>query len=209
MLVRRIGWLVPLALLVAASAHAGGAGPQAVVGVGADHRDRQVRLSGAVAGLLYGGKPTATPRTGYIRLYPIFFGMPGLPAKLFPASGALCFDPPGAGCSTLPTRARQALSPLDRLPVRTRPLTTVRALYHGRTRLRLPNFAIAIELALGRGGHRAARPAQTTSLTLLWKGPEEAARPRVVRIGRQRGLYSRGKLYPLSASSVTYLRSNL
>jgi hypothetical protein len=209
MLVRRFGLLVLLALIVVASAHAGGAGPQSVVGVGANHHARQIRLGSTVAALLYRGKPTTAPRTGYVRLYPIFFGLPGLPGRFFPATGALCFDPPGGSCTTLPTRARQMLSPLDRLPLRIDSPTTVRALYHGRTRLRLPNFAVAIELAFERGGHRAALPGSTTPLTLTWKGPDRDEMPAKVRIGRRRGLYSRGLLYPLSAGSVTYLRANL
>jgi hypothetical protein len=207
--IRRIGWLVSVVLIAAASARAGGAGPQVVVGVGADHHYRQVRLSSGAAAFLYRGEPTTTPRTGYVRFYPIFFGLTGLPGRFFPATGTLCFDPPASSCTTLPTRARQVLSPLDRLPLRTDPPTAVRTLYHGRTRLRLPNFADAIELALERGGHRAAPPSKTTAFRLIWKGPESAARPSTVRIGLRRGLYSRGRVYPLSPDAVTYLRSNI
>jgi hypothetical protein len=209
MLVRRLGWLALVTLILSASAHAGGVGPQAVFGVGAGHHAHQVRLTRRVAGLLYRGKPAAAPRAGYVRLYPIFFGLPGLPGRFFPATGTLCLDPPGSGCTTLPTRERRILHPLDRLPLRTRSLTTVRAIYRGRTRLPLPNFAVAIELAVERGGQRAAMPATTTPLTLIWKGPDHAERPTKVRIGRRRGLYSRGLLYPLSRAAVTYLRANL
>ena len=208
-MIRRLVWTLPLVLLVASSARAGAAGPQVVVGVGTDHHVAQVRVSSAGGALLYQGKPTSTPHSGYIRLYPIFFGLPGLPGRFFPATGTLCFDPPSSGCTTLPTGARQALSPLGRLPLRTHPLTTVRALYHGRTRLRLGNLAVAIELAIERGGRTSPLPSRAIPLRLVWKGPARATRPTEVRIGRRRGLYGRGRLYPLSASAVTNLRNNI
>jgi hypothetical protein len=205
----RVGAAVGIGvLLFVGSARAGG-NPGQIVAVGATHESRVLSLTAAQGELLYQGRVASAPRAGYVRIYPIFYGLPGAPARLFPAAGILCFDPPPATkCRRLPASMRAALAPLRRLPLRLEPPNRVQSLFVGAKQLRLPNVRTAVELAFDRGGRSVASPAGSLTLRIAWRGPGSSSLPRSARLVTN-GLYAAGRLYPLSPGVAAYVKHNL
>ena len=196
-----------VALTAAAAASAGGR-PDVAIGVGASHSSVQVPLSAHVGDMLYAGVRAVPPRGGFVRIFPIFGGIPGVSGQFFPATGILCFEGPRTTCRRLPADARAALKPFGRLPLRRLAPTRAVRLTVGSKRIDLPNLRTAIELAVERGGHPASRPGGGRRLDVSWRGPAAGARPNSFRL-RGEMLYARGLRYALSPSAARYLRDNL
>jgi hypothetical protein len=196
------------ALLLGGAARAGG-NPSQIVAVGAAHQTRVISITAAQGELLYQGTVASTPHAGYVRIYPIFFGLPGVPARFFPAAGVLCFDPPPATkCRQLPATVRAAFGLLRQLPLRLGPVSRVQALYVGAKQLRLGNVRTAVELAFDRGGHPGASRGGSVTLRIVWRGPGSSTLPRRAQL-LPNALYASGLLYPLSPFVAAYVRRNL
>ena len=100
--VRQLAALTILALAFVPSAHADG--PPAnmtLVVVGSDGRSVTIEPEPTVLAVLfyaphsvYDVQPRpASPRGGYVRIYPLGSeGFPAIPGRFYPVSGALCFD---------------------------------------------------------------------------------------------------------------------
>jgi hypothetical protein len=195
-------------LLFAGVARAGGS-PSQLIAVGAGHESRVLSITPAQGDLLYQGRVASAPHSGYVRIYPIFYGLPGTTARLFPATGILCFDPPPATkCRQLPASMRGAFTSLRELPLRLGPPARVQSLFVGAKQLRLPNVRTAVELAFDRGGRSTASRGGFVTLRIVWRGPDSSALPRNARVGAS-GLYAAGRLYPLSPNVASYVKRNL
>src|SRR5919199_2606708 len=204
---RRIGAValaLSLALGAGGAARAGGAFER-VVGVGADGRWQATRRTrpgrGSDGSLFAGGARVPVPPSGYVRLFPLIGGLPGIPGRYYPGR-ALCFawhDSRGVDCRRVSPAAARLLRPLATLPRwRLRP-TVVVEVRHARRVLRYAdgNVFAALELALERPAVCCAQaPRRAVPLTVRWRGPRAALRPRTLLLG-PRGVYSGGRLYPL------------
>jgi hypothetical protein len=198
-----LGALTFLALAAAAPADAKGVASIAVVG--ADGRSLTIEPERAVlAVMLYNPgsvdnvRPEAArPRGGYVKLYPLGSrGLPALPGRFYPATGALCFS---WNQALAPSRCGRLGSP-HRLLAASRRL----ALFHGRSTVIATlhpagtmNLVAALQLAFDR--YRSARPtlrpARCLPFLAAWYGPRAAQRPSRICVSR-RGAYARGRLYP-------------
>jgi hypothetical protein len=210
---RRLLALLGLSLALAPTAQAGG-GPERMIVVGRNGSWMSVSLRRDTNGDLHAGGPAvAQPRTGFVRVYPVYGELPGAPARFYPSASALCWDAPNrlgrtGPCHRVSQRALALFRPAKRLrPLRDMP-TVVRLTLCGAD-LRLPNLAVGIELALQRGRSRPARfPARSFQLEAIWEGPGATERPRIVFV-TPRGIYARGRLYPAPAGVWDLARLNL
>jgi hypothetical protein len=190
-------------------------GVDAFVIVGSDGRSVRVEPERAVLavmlyhpGSVYDVRPTlATPRGGYVRVYPLGSGgFPAIPGRFYPANRALCFSWSQGQVSGSCGR----LGPPRRLLAASRRL----ALFHRRAtvlaRLDPPatlNLLVALQLAFDR--YRAARsarpPASCLPFVADWAGPQAQNRPARLCISR-RGIYARGRLYPAAPATWSLAR---
>jgi hypothetical protein len=180
-------------VLAAGSARAGGV-PTRLVVVGAG-RSVTIGLPGGEGDALYAGR-TASPRGGYLRLFPLFANTPGLPGRFYPAGAVVCFDPPSASCHRAVSAVAARLDAIEGLPLLHRAPTVVVGLRsHGRSAG--SNLGIATELALDRPG-RPARPphGRVAIVTATWRGPAAARRPRRIELSSA-GVYAAGRLHRL------------
>jgi hypothetical protein len=176
-----------------------------IVVVAADGRSRIVEPERSVLAVMlyhpksvYNAKPTpAVPRGGFVKVYPLGLGgMPAIPGRFYPATGALCF----AWNQALAPRSCARRGVAVRLSAAARRLR----LFHGRpTALRwldpggTPNLFAAVELAFDRyqSADAAPRPRRCRRFTARWHGPGAFRRPTEFCVSRQ-GVHARGRLYP-------------
>ena len=196
-------FLALLPLIAAAPAEAKDI--ESLVVVGSDGRSLTIRPERAVLGVMlyhpasvYNVRPRpATPRGGYLRIYPLGDGgMPAIPGRFYPATRALCF---GWNQAVEPLRCGR-LAPPQKLLAATRRLTA----FHGPpTFLALldpggtANLFAALELAFDRYAlaRRSERPAPCLRFTATWRGSRSRHRPAGLCVSR-RGVYAGGRLYP-------------
>ena len=197
--------LTLLVLAAIAPSDAAAKGVTALVVVGADGRSSKIPPEGAVLSVMFYNpasvdhvKPKpATPRGGYVKIYPLGpGGFPAIPGRFYPSTRALCFSwsqrvaPSSCGRLGLP---RHLLATSRRLArFRARP-TVLTALRPGGT----VNLFAALQLAFDR--YRASRPARRPERCLPfvagWVGPRASQRPPHICVFR-RGVYGRGRIYP-------------
>jgi hypothetical protein len=176
-----------------------------VVVVGSDGHSITIEPERAVLGVMlyhpasaYNVRPRPTrPRGGYVKLYPLGpGGLPAIPGRIYPLTGALCFSWNEA---VAPKRCGRLGRPRRLLDA-----ARHRALFHGRptvlTGLRpgaTGNLLAALEMAFDRcrSSRLARRPARCRPFVASWDGPLSTQRPSLVCLSR-RGIYARGRLYP-------------
>jgi hypothetical protein len=177
----------------------------ALVVVGSDGRSIMIDPGPAVLGVMlyhpasiYNVRPQpARARGGYVKLYALgSLGVPAIPGRFYPVTGALCFS---WNQAVVPNRCGR-LGPPHRLLAASRRL----ALFHRRpTGLALlrpggtENLFAALELAFDRyrASRAAHRPARCLPFVASWYGPGGTQRPSRLCVSR-RGVYARGRLYP-------------
>jgi hypothetical protein len=199
MRVRAMSILAACAAATAATgtAHAGGA-PSKVVVVGAGGRSRVVRVTTAQGNALYTGRSRPAPHGGYLRIFPLFGGLPGIAGRFYPGAGVVCLDSPDAPCRTAARSIRPPLRPAGLPLLHSRPTRVVR-LRSGRRRVSA-TLATAVEMALDRRGRAAGRPpGPVVTLLATWRGPGAASRPHRPEL-EPRGVYVSGRLHPHSSS---------
>jgi hypothetical protein len=202
------------ALVVVPCAIAGGPF-QRVVGVGSSGAWVEIELSpsGPRSDTSFGGTAVAVPSGGYIRMYPLIGGLPGIPGRFYPAAHVLClyWNEPVSNCSRLSAAGVALLAPLAGLPLLYAvPTTPVAVRYRSRL-LRFANgniFAV-LELALERLPlARSSVPPNAIALTVVWRGPTAAGRPRQLFL-TPTGVYTSRHLFPLQRGPWCYLAVNL
>src|SRR5256885_6102991 len=197
--------LALLVLTAIAPSDAAAKGVTALAVVGADGRSSTIEPERAVLSVMfynpasvYHVKPKpATPRGGYVRIYPLGpGGFPAIPGRFYPATGALCFSwnqgaaPNSCGRLGVPRHLLATSRRLARFRSRPTVLTVLRPGSTG-------NLVAALQLAFDR--YRASRPAHRPERCLPfvagWAGPRAARRPSHICVFRW-GVYSRGRIYP-------------
>jgi hypothetical protein len=196
-----------LALLVLAAiapSHAAAKGVTALVVVGADGRSSKIEPERAVLSVMfyspvsvYHVKPKpATPRGGYVKIYPLGpGGLPAIPGRFYPSTRALCFSwnqrVAAGSCGRLGLPRHLLATPRRLVRFRTRP--TVLTLQPRGT----VNFSAALQLAFDRylASRPAHRPERCLPFVAGWAGPRAAQRPSHICVFRQ-GVYARGRTYP-------------
>jgi hypothetical protein len=134
----RLAWLVAIALVAAmaapATGHAGGPFEQ-IVGIGARAQSTQLKLaaSGTRSEDSLRGRRTHAPGVGYVRIYTLIGGLPGIPGRYYPMTGVLClsWNEQPSNCAKLESPGRRLLAPLARLSRLHRPPTLSRTGFHG------------------------------------------------------------------------------
>jgi hypothetical protein len=153
--------------------------------------------------------PAAIPSGPYLLLYPLMEnGVPMEPARYYPDAQVACWSWSLAlsGCSVL-QQLPATWSRTGVLTSFTAEPTTLKSLSHGVASYTVPsNGSVAIELALRRTSlaRRVAPPGCLWRLTATWQGPASAIRPRSLCL-RAKGLWARGRLYPISPGIMTML----
>lgn len=202
----------------AAPRPASAGGPFArLIGVGSSGDSLEITLqrSGARsdASLFSGGPPLAVPSGGYVRLFPLIGGLPGVPGRYYPAAQALCWSwqQPARDCQQADATARRLLAPLRTLRPWQAPPTVLTGLdYRGRrVRPALANLLVALELAFDRRPVRATGSPGTAAFSFVgrWQGPQARLRPRRFTLGPQ-GVYSGGLLYRLDPGVWAFANAN-
>jgi hypothetical protein len=188
-----------------APADAAAKGVEALVVVGSDGRSITIEPELAVLGVMlyhpasvYNVRPRpARPRGGYVKLYPLGSrGLPAIPGRFYPLTGALCFSwneavaPSACGRLGRPRRLLHAARGLVLFHGRPTMLTLLRP---GAT----ANLVAALELAFDRyrASHTARRPSRCLPFVASWRGPQRAQRPSRLCVSPG-GVYARGRLYP-------------
>jgi hypothetical protein len=197
---------VAIALLaLAAASPAGAKDIESIVVVGSDGHSLTITPERAVLSVMlyhpasvYDVRPKpARPRGGYVKIYPLGSrGLPAIPGRFYPATGALCFGWNQAvaprSCGRLGT-PRRLLAVSRRVALFRSGATVLASLHPGGT----ANLFAALELAFDRyaSARTARRPARCLRFTARWYGPQRATRPTRLCLSR-RGVYARGRLYP-------------
>jgi hypothetical protein len=186
-----------------------------VVGVGARGAWVQIALepTGSRSDAVLYGHAVSLPSGGYVRVYSFVGGLPGIPGRFYPATRVLClyWHEPASNCMRLGGAGRRLLAPLAALPLRSEPPTTPIAVRYRSRLLRYAdgNIFAAIELALERRAVvRASRPRNAVGLSVTWRGPRAATRPRRLYL-TPIGVYLPGRLFPLRRGPWCYLTENL
>jgi hypothetical protein len=215
-LAQRLPWLFALALAAAsvapAVAYAGGPFEQ-IIGVGARAHSTQVNLSpsGSRSEDSLVGTRAPTPSVGYVLVYPLLGGLPGIPGQYYPAVGVLClsWSETPSNCVRLGSQGRRLLAPLTQLPRLHGSQTRLVGVTPGVGALRTANVHLALALALTRHPSLGARPSRpgALALTLTWRGPEARHRPTMVQLDA-RGVWARGHLYPTPRGLWAYIAAN-
>jgi hypothetical protein len=200
-----LGTLALLVVTAIAPSDASAKGVATLVVVGSGGRSVRIQPEQAVLAVMlyhpasvYNRRPEpATPRGGYVKLYPLGArGFPAIPGRFYPSTRALCFS------------WSQALAPesCGRLGSPRLLLATSRrlALFHGRptTLIRLrpgstvnPSAALQLAFDRYRASHSARRPPLCLPFVATWNGPQAAQRPTRFCVSRG-GAYAQGRLYP-------------
>jgi hypothetical protein len=202
------------ALVLVPRAVAGGAFER-VVGVGANGVWAEIKLSpsGPHSDSSFDGRAVAVPSDGYIRIYPLIGGLPGIPGRFYPAAHVLClyWDEPVSNCSRLSAAGIALLGPFAGLPLLHATPTTLVAVRHRSRLLRYAdgNIFAALELALERRPLiRSSLPPNAIGLTVAWRGPNAARRPSQLFL-TPTGVYASKHLFPLQRGPWCYLAVNL
>ncbi len=169
-----------------------------------------------VIDLLFAATTRAHPRGGYVRLYPLGpDGFVGLPGRFYPATTAVCLgwdqSRPPRDCRRAPASLASLLRPALRLSRFDRGVTTVGRLTNPRLgRPGLLQLEVVFELAFDRSrlARSVRRPAACLPFVVKWSGPAARLRPSHTCLS-PRGLYARGRLYPLGPAPWRLARANL
>jgi hypothetical protein len=186
-----------------------------IVGVGADGAWAAIKLNqtGPRSDSGLGVRAIAVPSGGYVRIYPLIGGLPGIPGRFYPAAHVLClyWREPVSNCSRLGAAGTNLLAPFAALPLRHgAPTTPVAVRYRSRVlRYADGNIFAALELALERPAlPRSSTPGNAIALTVTWRGPDAARRPRKLFLTPV-GAYTSNRLFPLQRGPWCYLAGNL
>ena len=153
--------------------------------------------------------PAATPSGPYLLFYPLMEnGVPMEPARYYPNAQVACWSWSLAlsECSMV-QQLPATWSRTGVLTSFTAEPTTLKSLSHGVTSYTVPsNGSVAIELALRRTSlaRRVPPSGCLWRLTATWQGPASATRPRSLCV-RAKGIWARGRLYPISPAIMTIL----
>jgi hypothetical protein len=196
--------------------HAVAGGPfERVVGVGSKGAWAEIKLSqsGPRSDSSFGGTAVPAPSGGYIRVYALIGGLPGIPGRFYPAAHVLClyWHEPVSNCSRLGAGGVGLLAPFVRLPLlHAAPTTAVAVRYRSRPlRYADGNIFAALELALERPPlARSSLPPNPIALTVVWRGPNAARRPSQLFLAPT-GVYASKHLFPLQRGPWCYLAANL
>jgi hypothetical protein len=202
MKMRALFALLLLAAVVPSDAAAKGVA--ALVVVGADGRSTKIEPEQAVLSvMLYSPasinhvKPKpATPRGGYVKIYPLGAGgFPAIPGRFYPTTRALCFSwnlrvASSCGRLGLPRHLLATSRHLARFQGQSTVLTALRP---GGTL----NLFAALELAFDRylASQPANRPGHCLPFVAGWAGRQATQRPSRICVFRH-GVYARGRIYP-------------
>jgi hypothetical protein len=213
---RRLPRLVAVTLMAAMAAptvgRAGGPFEQ-IIGVGARARSTQLSLapSGPRSEDSLRGRRTHASGVGYVGIYTLVGGLPGIPGRYYPTTGVLClsWSEAPSNCEQLESPGRRLLAPLARLARLHRPPTRLVGVAPAAGALRTTNVHLGLELALARHPSPNAQPARpdALALTLTWRGPDANQRPEHVRLDA-RGVWARGHLYPAPRGVWAYIAAN-
>jgi hypothetical protein len=202
------------AFLAIPSAIAGGSFER-IVGVGAKGAWAAIKLdqAGPRSESVIGGRAVGLPSGGYVRIYPFIGGLPAVPSRFYPADHDVClyWREPVSNCSRLSAGGRRLLAPFAALPLRhDAPTTPIAVRYRSRLlRYADGNIFAALELALERTAvSRPSAPRNAIALTVTWRGPKAAHRPRALLL-TPIGVYSSKRLFPLQRGPWCYLAENL
>ena len=209
-----ISVIAAAALVLVPGAVAGGPFER-VVGVGAKGAWAEIKLSpsGPRSDTSFGGTAVAVPSGGYIRIYPLIGGLPGIPGRFYPAAHVLClyWNEPVSNCSRLSAAGVGLLALFAGLPLlHAAPTTSVAVRYSSRLlRFADGNIFAALELALERPSlFRSSLPPNAIALTVVWRGPSAARRPSQLFLTPS-GVYASKHLFPLQRGPWCYLAVNL
>jgi hypothetical protein len=197
-----------LALLLLAAvvpSDAAAKGVAVLVVVGADGRSSKIEPEQGVLSVMlyhpasvYHVKPKpATPRGGYVKIYPLGAGgFPAIPGRFYPTTLALCFSwnqrvaPSSCGRLGVPSHLLATSRGVARFQGQSTVLTSLRP---GGT----ANLFAALQLAFDR--YRASQPADRPERCLPfvagWAGPRATQRPSRICVFRH-GVYARARIYP-------------
>jgi hypothetical protein len=200
--------LAVLALLPVSSACAGGSPTQLHV-VGNDGRAIVVRLTQTTGDALYEGRRAAAPSGEYVQVYPIFFGLTGMPIRYFPEDQILCGRSSDPSCWHAVRPARRALKTAvkDGLRSTEKPTVITSMTYRGEPVDR-PNAWIGIEFALAQDPRSSPPPSRGIAVELRWRGPAADALPERALLGRD-AVTADGKTFELLPGVGRYLAANL
>jgi hypothetical protein len=186
-----------------------------VVGVGVKGAWAAIKLNqtGPRSDSVIGGRAVAVPSGGYVRIYPSIGGLPAIPGRFYPAADVVClyWHEPASNCSRLGAAGIRLLAPFAELPLRRdAPTTPVAVRYRSRLlRYANGNIFAALELALERKAlSRSSAPRNAIALTVTWRGPNAAHRPRQLFL-TPIGAYTPKRLFPLQRGPWCYLAENL
>jgi hypothetical protein len=186
-----------------------------IVGVGANGAWAAIKLNptGPRSDSVLGGRHVTVPSGGYVRIYPLIGGLPGIPGRFYPAVHVLClyWNEPVSNCSRLSAAGTELFSSLARLPLRYEaPTAPVAVRYRSRLlRYADGNIFAALELALERPGiARSSVPRDAIALAVTWRGPNVAQRPGQLYL-TPIGVYTPTRLFSLQRGPWCYLAGNL
>ncbi len=180
-------------------------GIAALIVVGSDGRSIKIEPEPAVLSVMlydpasvYNVKPQlATPRGGYVKVYPVGpGGFPAIPGRFYATTRALC----SSWNQTATSRRCGRLGPSRLLLAASRRLVP----FHGPptvlTALRptgTGNLIAAVQLAFDRyrSSRSARRPGHCLPFVARWAGPRARQQPSRICISR-RNVYAGGRLYP-------------
>ena len=204
-----------MAALVSVPGAVAGGSFERIVGVGANGASAAIKLNqtGPRSDTVLTGQGVTVPSGGYVRVYPFIGGLPAIPGRFYPAPHVLClyWHEPASNCSRLGPAGARLLAPLAGLPLRHRAPTTAVAVRYRSRLLRYAdgNIFAALELALERHAQaRSSLPGNAIALTVGWRGPDAASRPRQLFL-TPIGVYTPTRLFPLERGPWCYLAANL
>jgi hypothetical protein len=186
--------------------------PDRFVVVGAAGSSASFHTNSGDSQLFYWITGPAKPSGAFVRIYPMFQGLPGLAGRFYPASNAVCWDEPNrrgfrGPCQTahqaVQGRLRRVVTP------RLHDVTVAEQVTQWGVAIRMPNVATAIELAFERGWTRAAPfPRVAHQLEVRWRGPRASVRPKTVFL-TPHGVWARGRMHLLSRAVYRFAALNL
>jgi hypothetical protein len=192
--------------------YAGGPFEQ-IVGVGAAGQWTRLKLAprGPRSEDTLSGRSTRASGVGYVGVYTLIGGLPGIPGRFYPATGVLCLSwgELPSNCQQLQSGGRRLLAPLSRLARFHRAPTQLVGVKPAAGVLRTRNVHLGLQLALARRPVPRSQPPPpgALALTLIWHGPDAAQRPRRALLDA-RGIWASGHLYPAPRGVWPYIAAN-